>query len=137
LKARRQTDGSHVSPAEGDLIKLAQPGCRIRGRVGTPHWMAPEVLRGSEHTEKADVYSFGVLLWEMLSGQLPFGGLSVPQIVASVGWGRKTPPDVPNAPSELHAIMRSCLASPKCRPTFRDLLNTFVYLGSDENATVI
>jgi serine/threonine protein kinase len=33
------------------------------GRVGTPHWMAPEILREKEYTEKSDVYSFGMILW--------------------------------------------------------------------------
>ncbi len=32
-------------------------------RVGTPHWMAPEILRGEKYDEAADVYSFGMVLW--------------------------------------------------------------------------
>jgi serine/threonine protein kinase len=37
------------------------------GKIGTPHWMAPEILRGEKYEEPADVYSFGVILWEMLT----------------------------------------------------------------------
>ena len=33
------------------------------GRVGTPHWMAPEILRGGEYEEYSDIYSFGMILW--------------------------------------------------------------------------
>jgi len=33
------------------------------GRVGTPHWMAPEILRGNKYEEYSDVYSFGMILW--------------------------------------------------------------------------
>ena len=32
-------------------------------RIGTPHWMAPEIMRGEPYNEKADVYSFGMILW--------------------------------------------------------------------------
>jgi sterile alpha motif and leucine zipper-containing kinase AZK len=39
--------------------------------VGSPFWMAPEVLMGKPYNEKADVYSFGVLLYEFLTGVIP------------------------------------------------------------------
>ena len=56
------------------------------GKVGTPHWMAPEILRGEQYKEAADVYSFGVILWELVTCEIPHRGRSVPQIVGSVGY---------------------------------------------------
>ena len=56
------------------------------GKVGTPHWMAPEILRDEQYTEASDVYSFGVILWELITGEIPHRGRSVPQIVGSVGY---------------------------------------------------
>jgi serine/threonine protein kinase len=32
-------------------------------RIGTPHWMAPEIMRGESYNERADIYSFGMILW--------------------------------------------------------------------------
>jgi len=44
-----------------------------KGRtVDNPFWLAPEVIRGEEATEKADVYSFGITLWEIVTGAQPF-----------------------------------------------------------------
>ena len=45
-------------------------------RIGTPHWMAPEIMRGEPYKEEADVYSFGMILWELLTGKIPYEGLS-------------------------------------------------------------
>lgn len=40
---------------------------------GTPQWMAPEMMvPGGTYSSKLDVFSFGVVLWEMLSGMLPY-----------------------------------------------------------------
>ena len=49
---------------------------------GTPHWMAPEVLRSEHIDEKADVYSFGVILWEILTGKIPWEDMNPMQASA-------------------------------------------------------
>ncbi|KAF2075746.1 hypothetical protein CYY_002928 [Polysphondylium violaceum] len=43
-----------------------------RDKLSNPIWLSPEIMRGEEYTEKADVYSFGIILWEILTGLLPF-----------------------------------------------------------------
>ena len=45
---------------------------RQHNRAGTPGWMAPEVLRGEKFDETSDLYSFGVVLWEMLTLEQPW-----------------------------------------------------------------
>ncbi len=42
--------------------------------VGTPHYIAPERISGQGYDEEADVYGLGVLFYECITGQLPFGG---------------------------------------------------------------
>jgi len=52
--------------------------------LGTPYYMAPEQVMGSEVTDQVDVYAFGVLLFELLAGAKPFGGDSVERIFYAI-----------------------------------------------------
>eukprot|EP01119_Soliformovum_irregulare_P024513 TRINITY_DN8798_c0_g1_i2.p1 TRINITY_DN8798_c0_g1~~TRINITY_DN8798_c0_g1_i2.p1 ORF type:complete len:452 (+),score=140.11 TRINITY_DN8798_c0_g1_i2:359-1714(+) len=61
--------------------------------VGTPAWIAPEVFTLTEYTEKADIYSFGIILWEMLTGQSPFKDITSFAIPEAVIAGRR--PEIP------------------------------------------
>jgi len=92
-------------------------------RCGTPHWAAPEVLRSEALGPAADVYSFGVLIWEMLARKLPHRGLSFGQVLASVGWAGWTPDlsALPEVPAELRRLLQMCLSFvPVDRPTSKD-----------------
>jgi calcium/calmodulin-dependent protein kinase I len=58
---------------------------RAEGLVGTPHYVAPEVVGGGEYGAKADVWSAGVVMYALLSGgALPFGGESAAEVLAAV-----------------------------------------------------
>ena len=52
--------------------------------VGTPAWVAPEVLQGKPYQSAADVHSFGVVLWELLTGEIPWKGQTPYQILGHV-----------------------------------------------------
>lgn len=54
--------------------------------AGSPGWMAPEVLRGDDFNDRSDVFSYGVVLWELLMRRVPWGGLKMPQLVGKVGF---------------------------------------------------
>ncbi|MEO6759639.1 MAG: LpqB family beta-propeller domain-containing protein, partial [Saprospiraceae bacterium] len=52
--------------------------------IGTPHYMSPEAVRGQKVDERADIFSLGVVLYEMVSGRTPFTGFSVPDVFAAL-----------------------------------------------------
>jgi serine/threonine protein kinase len=70
------TEKQNVKIGDFGLSKLKCIHKQSSGRVGTTHWMAPEILRSEVYTDAADVYSYGAILWEMLSGQIPYQELS-------------------------------------------------------------
>ncbi|EUD66795.1 TKL protein kinase [Plasmodium inui San Antonio 1] len=83
---------------------------RFLGIVGTYQWTAPEILRGEGYTPQADVYSFGVILWEMLHREIPFRELKHPlDIIACVGYGRKELTISRAIPPPVRYILKSCL----------------------------
>ena len=66
---------------------LTQTGRRmfLLAQVGTPAWMAPEVLRGDEYTSMADIYSFGVIVWEIVHRAEPLKGVNQFAVAIQVG----------------------------------------------------
>ena len=108
------------------------------GKIGTPHWMAPEILRGERYEEPSDVYSFGVIVWEMLTGEIPYVGRTIAQITGLVGFHREklyVPQDhnsISSSPksrklsyyAKLRKIVNNCLVfEPERRPSFEDIVN--------------
>lgn len=72
---------------------------------------------GEKYTELADVYSFGLIMWEVVTRQIPFNDSSVYQVPIQVAKGKRPP--VPECPASYRKLMKKCWSQkPKRRPSF-------------------
>ncbi|XP_065339285.1 mitogen-activated protein kinase kinase kinase 7-like isoform X3 [Cloeon dipterum] len=81
----------------------------LTNNQGSAAWMAPEVFEGSSYTEKCDVFSWGIILWEVLTRRRPFDNIkgATVAILWAVHTGQR-PPLIANCPPPLEALMTSC-----------------------------
>ncbi|HLB00236.1 MAG TPA: protein kinase, partial [Bacteroidota bacterium] len=99
-------------------LKGALKLTRSSSTVGTLAYMAPEQLRGVEADARSDIFSFGVLLYEMLTGRVPFEGAHEAALMYSITNEPPVPLEkyIPDAPAELlHIISRSLEKDPEDR----------------------
>jgi len=93
---------------------------------GTPSWAAPEVLKEQRYSLKADVYSFGICLWEMCTRDKPYQNMTTPQVVIAVAIEGKRLTIPENIPTEMGYIISKCWQiDTKNRPIFTELVDSF------------
>ncbi|RUS89057.1 hypothetical protein EGW08_003168, partial [Elysia chlorotica] len=101
--------------------------------AGTFPWMAPEVIQSFPVSESCDVWSFGVVLWEILTKEVPFNGIEgfqVAWIVVEKGERLLIPSE---CPPSFRKIMEQCWQlDPKLRPSFTQLLVQLKAMSEDE-----
>lgn len=125
-----------VKVSDFNLSKLLEEGSVMSSMAATnPRWLAPEILGGNNATFASDVYSYGVVLWELLTWDLPWGVTNPWQVVTVVTEGGRLPipsrnelpgPDTQNfAGLDAYiALMRRCWAhEPEDRPSFQEIIS--------------
>ncbi|XP_048342652.1 mitogen-activated protein kinase kinase kinase 9 isoform X2 [Sphaerodactylus townsendi] len=92
--------------------------------AGTYAWMAPEVIRSSMFSKGSDVWSYGVLLWELLTGEVPFRGIDGLAVAYGVAMNKLALPIPSTCPEPFARLMEDCWnTDPHSRPSFASILN--------------
>ncbi|XP_040058069.1 mitogen-activated protein kinase kinase kinase 20 [Gasterosteus aculeatus] len=100
--------------------------------VGTFPWMAPEVIQSLPVSETCDTFSYGVVLWEMLTREIPFKGLEGLQVAWLVVEKNERLTIPSGCPASFAELMRNCWAAePKERPMFKQILSTLDSMSND------
>ena len=85
--------------------------------------MAPEILASEPYNEKVDVYSYGIVLWELLTRKCPYEDLSAFQCAIAVVNEDRRPEIPPWCPPAFESLIRNCIQrNPDDRPSFAKVL---------------
>ncbi|KAL4283100.1 hypothetical protein GQ457_16G022560 [Hibiscus cannabinus] len=87
--------------------------------AGTPEWIAPELIRNEPFTEKCDVFSLGVIMWELCTLSKPWEGVPPERVVYAVA-NEGSRLEVPEGP--LGRLISDCWAEPEERPSCEEIL---------------
>ncbi|NWX24527.1 M3K20 kinase, partial [Aegotheles bennettii] len=102
--------------------------------VGTFPWMAPEVIQSLPVSETCDTYSYGVVLWEMLTREVPFKGLEGLQVAWLVVEKNERLTIPSSCPRSFAELMHQCWdADSKKRPSFKQIISILESMSNDSN----
>uniref|UniRef100_A0AAY4D352 Mitogen-activated protein kinase kinase kinase 7 n=1 Tax=Denticeps clupeoides TaxID=299321 RepID=A0AAY4D352_9TELE len=122
--------------AHGTVLKICDFGtaCDIQTHMtnnkGSAAWMAPEVFEGSNYSEKCDVFSWGIILWEVITRRKPFDEIGGPafRIMWAVHNGTR-PPLIKNLPKPIESLMTRCWSKdPSQRPSMEEIVKIMTHL---------
>uniref|UniRef100_A0A8D2LSI9 Mitogen-activated protein kinase kinase kinase n=1 Tax=Varanus komodoensis TaxID=61221 RepID=A0A8D2LSI9_VARKO len=95
--------------------------------AGTYAWMAPEVIKHSLFSKSSDVWSFGVLLWELLTGEVPYREIDALAVAYGVAMNKLALPVPSTCPEPFAHLLEECWSpEPHARPDFRCILRRLV-----------
>ncbi|KAJ3030994.1 UNVERIFIED_CONTAM: hypothetical protein HDU68_007028 [Siphonaria sp. JEL0065] len=129
------TETNHAAIADFGLSKnllsrTSSTATRVLQSVGTLNWMSPEQrLSPSQITTKSDIWSFGMVMWELVAGQIPFTSKSDEEIVVAIQSEHGRPEMPQGCDPKLWALIQKCWAlNPATRPIAKEIR---LYLGKE------
>lgn len=143
----RDLKSANLLMDENEVVKVADFGvARVQSEsgvmtaeTGTYRWMAPEVILHKPYGPKADVFSFGLVLWELLTGEIPHALLTPLQAAVGVVQEGLRPPIPKSTHPKLAQLLDRCWQqNPDLRPDFNEIINILQLLvkevGSGDKA---
>jgi serine/threonine protein kinase len=110
--------------------RLCSVASTLTREAGTPQYMAPEMYKEDEYDSKVDVFSFGLILYEILTGSAVFSRqLSRSRVMYQVLKGER--PSIPDeVPPSIKLMIQSCWSKdPAARPSFSDVFGVLEEIG--------
>ena len=105
-----------TTSSPGDVYEMT-------GNTGSLRYMAPEVALRKSYNEKVDVYSYGIMAWQMARDRVPFKGLSKIEFFSTVVNGENRPSLDKSWPARFSALLEACWNRDyRKRPSFREIV---------------
>ncbi|KAJ7974080.1 putative Protein kinase [Quillaja saponaria] len=111
-----------VKVADFGVARFQNQGGVMTAETGTYRWMAPEVINHQPYDQKADIFSFSIVLWELVAAKVPYDTMTPLQAALGVRQGLR--PELPrDAHPKLLELMQRCwVAIPDDRPSFSEII---------------
>ena len=119
-------DDIFIKITDFGIARVMEKNTELTGQMGTCHWMAPEVLSNQPYYLEADVYSYGIVVWEVIAREVPYNGINPMTIPMRVIKGeRPNLGQIPSTcPESLKTLVRMCWdPTPAKRPDFNKVLD--------------
>ena len=111
---------------------------RMTGNTGTLRYMAPEVVLGRSYHKSVDAYSFGILIWQVASGKIPYQNMGKKTYFDKVVMGGMRPKLYPHWPVGFIELLKLCWHEDKnIRPTFYEIMAELSALIDEEENMLV